>query len=181
VLALAVVAFWSLAEGFLFFIVADVPISFVALRYGIRRALVAALIAAPAAALGGLAMVLWTQADPAAADRALILLPGIDGGTIHTACHHWIEDDYLAMAEGAFGGVPYKPFAHAYGLDPTGSLAAFFAGSVAARLPRFMLMALVVGLIGRWLEHRLAWRWRLAILAGCWTGFYGWYFAVMPR
>lgn len=179
-LALAAVVLWSLAEGFLFFIVADVPISVIALRYGVRRGVVAALMAAPAAALGGLAMVLWTQSDPDAAKAALIALPGIDASSVLNASYRWVDDSYLAMAEAAFAGQPYKLFAHAHGLDPAGGPGTFIAGSVAARLPRFLLIAVIVGLIGRWLAPHLALRWQMATLGLCWAAFYAWYFSVMP-
>jgi hypothetical protein len=180
VLALAIVALWSLAEGFLFFIVADVPISYVALRYGIKRAVVAALLAAPAAALGGLAMLSWASGDSDLAGAMLEAVPGIDAQLLVDVRYRWTDGGYGAMAAGAFGGIPYKLFAFAAGLEPHGSTLAFFAGSVAARLPRFLLVALIVGLIGRWLEPRLALRWRLSLLGLCWTAFYGWYFSVMP-
>lgn len=179
-LALAVVALWSLAEGFLFFIVADVPISVIALRYGLKRAVVAALIAAMAAAVGGLVMVLWTQANPDGARAALNALPGINAAMIEGVAYRWYDMGYTGMALGAFAGVPYKLFAHAYALEPVGGLVIFVAGSVAARLPRFLLVAVVVGLIGQWLAPHFALRWRMAILGLCWTAFYAWYFSVMP-
>lgn len=179
-LALAAVVLWSLAEGFLLFIVADVPISFVALRYGVRRGAVAALIAAPAAALGGLAMMAWTTADPDGARAALIALPAIDAALVDDIAGQWGRGNHGAMLAGAFQGIPYKLFAHSAALAGQSSYAGFFIGSVAARLPRFLLIAVITGLIGRWLRPRLRLRWRIAVLAACWTAFYAWYFSVMP-
>lgn len=176
---LALVAGWSFAEGCLFFLVADVPISWIALRHGWRRALLAAMLAAPMAALGGLAMATWTAGDPQSARAALVALPAIDAALIDDALHRWQSGGYVAMAQAAFAGVPYKLYAHAQGTDPHGGAASFVTGSIAARLPRFVLMALAVATIGRWLRPRTTLRQRALLFAAGWATFYAWYFAAM--
>ncbi len=177
---LALTAGWSFAEGLLFFLVADVPISWIAVRHGWRRALTAALVAAPAAALGGLVMALWASRDAASAQAALAALPGIDSRMIGQVAQRWAQGGYGAMAGGAFTGTPYKLFAFAQGTTPQGSAILFLAGSVAARLPRFVLVALGVSAIGHAASRWLSLRARLALLALCWLAFYGWYFSTMP-
>ena len=62
---------WGVAEGLLFFVVPDVVISAVALAKGWRAGLVACLLAAAGASLGGGAMYLWSQASPEAALAAV--------------------------------------------------------------------------------------------------------------
>jgi len=177
---LALTAGWSFAEGLLFFLVADVPISWIAVRHGWRRAVTAALLAAPAAALGGLVMALRASRDAASAWAALAGLPGIDSRMIGQVAQRWAQGGYGAMSSGAFTGTPYKLFAYAQGISPQGSAILFLAESIAARLPRFVLVALGVSAIGHAASRWLGLRTRLAVLALCWIAFYGWYFAVMP-
>ena len=100
----------------LLFIVADVPISAVGLRYGAKRALLAALIAALCAALGGLAMFHWAASDPAGSRAAILALPGITPALFDSASADWRAHGFLAMTMGAFEGVPYKIYAHAAGV-----------------------------------------------------------------
>ncbi len=177
---LALTAGWSFAEGLLFFLVADIPISWIALRHGWRAGLKAALIAAPSAALGGLAMALWANGDAASAHAALVALPAIDGRMIGAVAGRWAEGGYAAMAQGAFTGTPYKLFAYAQGTAPQGHAILFLLGSIAARLPRFVLIALGVSAISRGMSRWLSLRTRQWLLALSWLGFYGWYFSVMP-
>lgn len=178
--AFAIVAIWAVAEGLLFFIVADVPISFVAVRYGWRRGLLAALIAALAATLGGIAAMHWGGIDPAGFRRVLIVLPAIDGAMIDQVKQDWAQGGYRAMLAGSFSGVPYKIFAAAAGQHPQGGLLAFIAGSLAARLPRFALVAVSVAVISRLFGRSLSLRARAVALGLFWIVFYGWYFSTMP-
>lgn len=175
---LALVALWAFAEATLFFIVADVPIMAVGIRYGLRRSLVAALVAAVVAAVGGLMMMEWATVAPNASRAAIERLPGIDAALFDEAAMEWPTYGWAAMMEGAFRGVPYKLYAHAAGVNGTG-MAPFFAASVIARLPRFVLLALLGSLIGPSLRRRLRPHvlWLLFVLA--WTVFYAGYFALM--
>lgn len=75
---LLIVAGWSFAEAILFFIVADVPISVVAARWGWRAGLKAALVGALAATVGGAVTYGWAAADPEGARAAILALPAID-------------------------------------------------------------------------------------------------------
>lgn len=179
-LALAVVALWALAEAMLFFIVADVPISYVALRYGWRSALRAALLAAAMAGLGGVLLLLWAQADAVQVYNLIVALPAIDAAMMRDAAVAFSDGGYWAMTKGSFSGVPYKLYAHAAASTPSGGLSWFFMASILARLPRFLAVALLVSAIGKWLEPRMSLRRRMALLALVWLLFYGWYFAVMP-
>ncbi len=82
------------------------------------------------------------------------------------------------MLRGSFGGVPYKLYAHAAGVEGAG-MAGFFLASIVARMPRFALVALVSGMAGprlrQWLGPRRIW----LVFALAWTAFYAWYFAAM--
>ncbi|MCK9541840.1 MAG: hypothetical protein M0R03_07405 [Novosphingobium sp.] len=172
---IAVVAIWAFAEALLWFVVADVPISAVGLRDGFGRAARASLVAALAAALGGLVMLHWAAAAPKASRAALDLVPGIGPGMIGEAAAAWEADGFVAMLAGAFAGVPYKLYAHAAGMAHA-EPAAFVLMSVAARLPRFLMVSALSAILGQWLRKWLDPRQMIATFAGFWVLFYYAYF-----
>ena len=176
---LLLVAGWSFAEAMLFFLVADVAISLVAVRHGWRPAVTAALVASLAAAAGGAATYGWAAADPAGAHAAILALPAIDEALIAATRERLAADGNIAMLWGSLSGVPYKLYALAAG-EGARPLLPFLLASPLVRLPRFLLVALATAGIGALLAKRLGMRARLIILAGCWALFYAWYFAVMP-
>jgi membrane protein YqaA with SNARE-associated domain len=175
---LVIVAVWALAEASLFFIVADVPISAIGLKYGVKRALLAALVATLAAAVGGEIVLAWSAADPEGSRAALAQVPAITPAVIDRAAADYARGGTLAMLAAAFRGVPYKLYAHAAGIAGSGA-ASFFLASCIARLPRFALVAVVFGWLGDALRPRFSSR-VIAItgLVG-WTSFYLLYFAAM--
>lgn len=179
---LAIVALWAFAEAVLWFVVADVPISWLAVRHGWRVGTMAALVAALAAVPGGAIVYLWAANNPEQLGSLYAALPGIDARLVADAAVGLQEHGYAAMLAGSFGGTPYKLYAAAAGsLTPVnGSLFVFLLISFFARVPRFLIVALgtaaLSAVLGRWLGMRA----RLAILVACWIGFYGWYFTAMP-
>ena len=173
---LSIVAGWSAAEAALFFLVADVPISWIAVRSGARAAILAAFVAALASMVGTAAILLWAGNDPAAAAAAMAALPGIDPATIAEAAdryHHGLH----AVLAGAFSGVPFKLFTLEAARQ--GGLGLLLASPL-LRLPRFLLVAILVAGISKVLERWMSRRARLALLAGMWLAFYAAYFSVMP-
>ena len=182
ILPLAIVALWAFAEAIVWFIVADVPISWIAVRHGWRAASIAAIVAALAAVPGGALLYAWTADDPGAVHRLLVALPAIDGAMIDRASRAYFEGGVNAMVEGSFSGTPYKLFAAAAGASspPDAQMAQFLIASFFARVPRFLIVALgtsaISAVVGRWLDMRK----RLIMLLGAWIIFYAWYFAVMP-
>jgi hypothetical protein len=176
---LLIAAAWAFAEAILFFIVADVPISAIAVRWGWRRGVAAAFVAALAAALGGVLLYAWAAADPAGATAAIAALPGLDSATIAATADQFAAHRYWAMLDGSISGVPYK----LYVLAAAGEgrpLIPFLLLSILFRLPRFLAAALVAATLSPLLSARLSMRARLGLLAGLWVAFYAVYFAVMP-
>jgi hypothetical protein len=171
---------WAFAEAILFFIVADVPISWIAVRHGWRAGLIAALVASFAAAAGGAFLYAWAIGDPAGARAMIAALPGIDGATIDATAAQFSNDGYWAMLSGSVSGVPYKLYALAAAGEGR-ALLPFLLLSPLVRLPRFAAAALVAAGISRLLSGRLSMRARLGLLAGFWIAFYAFYFSVMPR
>lgn len=177
ILVLAIVATWSAAEAAIFFLVADIPISLIAVRHGTRPAVIAAVVAALASTVGTLAVLVWGGNDPAGAAKVMAALPAIDPAMVAdaaTSYHH----GPLAVLAGAFSGIPFKLFAlEAAKQGATG----FLLLAPLVRLPRFLAIALLVGGISRLLKKRMTGRQRLILLALLWTLFYMAYFAIMPR
>lgn len=175
-LPLWMVAGWSAAESAIFVVVADVPISWIAVRSGTRAALLAAIVAAVAAVAGAAAVLVWAGSDPVGAAAAMASLPGIDPALIARAAQDY-HKGALAMLAGSFHGTPFKLYAleaanaHGYGLLLLAPL---------IRLPRFLAVALFVGGISHVLSRWMDVRQRLLLLAALWVVFYAFYFAVMP-
>lgn len=177
---LIVVAAWAFAEAVLLFIVADVPISALALQRGWGAGWRAALIAALFAAVGGLVTIAWARANPTGARAAIEALPGISRGMARQAALDWRSGGLGAMLSGSFSGAPYKLFAIAAAGDGTGP-ARFFVMSVLARLPRFLLVAALFAVIGRVLRPRLSARFIAVLFVLGWCGFYVWYFTAVSE
>jgi hypothetical protein len=174
-LLLAIV--WSFAEAILFFIVADVPISWIAVRYGWRRGAAAAVAAALAATAGGSLLYLWASADPAGAAEAVGSLPGIDQALIADTASRFRDEGYPAMFVGSLSGVPYKLYVLAAAREGREILSLLLLTPL-LRLPRFLAAAAAAALVGKTLSLWLSMRARLLLLAGFWLLFYGFYFAV---
>lgn len=177
---MVLVALWAFAEALLLFIVADVPISAIALHHGIRRAVMAALVAAVFAAFGGVVMLHWAASDPAGSRIMLESLPGISPALLDSAAAEWREGGAFAMLAGSFQGVPYKLYAHAAGIGGAG-VAMFFTASIIARLPRFLLIALAFGALRPQLKKRLPQRVIWVLFAAGWSLFYAAYFTSMSN
>lgn len=175
-LPLWIVAGWSAAEAAIFFIVADVPISWIAVRSGTRAALLAALVAALASVVGTLAVVFWAGHDPAGASATIAALPGIDPALISEAAIRYAQG-FDAVLAGSFSGIPFKLFA-LEAAKQGGILFVLLAPLL--RVPRFLAIALFVGGISHFLERRMDVRQRLGLLLILWIAFYAWYFSVMP-
>lgn len=181
-LGLAIVAIWAFAEAILFFIVADVPITYLAVKRGWRVAAIAAVVAAAAAVPGGAVVYLWVGHDPDGVYNLLLSLPAIDENLIANTTNALHHEGFAAMVAGSFSGAPYKLFAAAAGVlgPPDASMTSFLLFSFFARAPRFLIVGLgtaaISGLLGRWMGMRT----RLAALTLGWIVFYTWYFTVMP-
>lgn len=176
-LPLTIVAGWSAAEAAIFFLVADIPISWIAVRSGARAGMLAAVVAAIASVLGTLAVLVWAGQDPAGATRIMAALPGIDAALVAEAADRFNHGPCAILA-GAFSGIPFKLFAlEAAKQDALG----FLLLAPLLRLPRFLAVALFAGTVSRLLEGRMAVRQRLLLLAGLWVLFYAFYFSVMPH
>jgi membrane protein YqaA with SNARE-associated domain len=168
-------AIWGVAEATLFFIVPDVLITFAVVRFGLRRGLVLAVVAAAFASLAGLGMWFWGHNDPAAARHVMLLVPAIGPDLLARAAREVAHGWPLHLVTGAMTGVPYKLYAveaGARGINPV----LFVPMSFVARLTRFAVTALLLA-AGRWLllkVNRPNWVYPMWALA--WFATYAFYF-----
>jgi hypothetical protein len=176
-LPLWIVAGWSAAEAAIFFIVADVPISWIAVRSGTRAAMLAAVVAALASVVGAAAVLFSSGHDPAGVAATMAALPGIDPALIEEAARSYHAGP-LAILAGSFSGTPFKLFSLEAAKE--GSFL-FLLLAPLVRLPRFLAIALLVGGISRFLQRWMTVRQRLTLLLALWVAFYAWYFSMMPH
>jgi hypothetical protein len=174
-LPLWIVAGWSAAEAAIFFLVADVPISWIAVRSGTKAAILAAITAALASVAGAAAVLLFAHRDPAGAAATMASLPAIDPGLIARAAADY-HRGALAMLAGSFSGTPFKLYALEASKGPDYGL---LLVAPFIRLPRFLAVAIFVGIVSRQLEPWLDVRRRLVLLLLLWVLFYAFYFSAM--
>jgi hypothetical protein len=180
--ALDVAAFiWGVAEATLFFFVPDVLLSYIGLKRGVKAATRASIIAAIGATFGGVMMFLWSAADPAAARAAVLAVPAISTEMIARAADAMRGDWFGAMMIGPLSSTPYKVYAILAPQVGGTTLLPFALASVAARLPRFLIISIGVALIGRGLSRWLSARQLLWVLIGAWLLFYAVFFTLMPN
>jgi hypothetical protein len=171
---------WGVAEATLFFIVPDVILSYIGLRQGPRAAAIASLYAAIGASVGGAIMYAWSASHATAARKAVLAVPAISEAMAAHAERAMAENWFVATLYGPLTNTPFKLYAI---LAPHAgaALPAFALASIAARLPRFLIVSIGVALIGRGLSRWLSERQLLWVLIGAWLLFYVLFFARMPN
>ena len=180
--ALDIAAFiWGVAEATVFFIVPDVLLSYVGVKHGVKATVSASFIAALGAVVGGVIMYLWSTRDPASAREAVLAVPAIGEAMFARAADAMRDDWFFATVLGPLSSTPYKVFAVLAPHTDGAGLPEFALASVAARLPRFLIVSIGVALIGRGLSRWLSPRQLLWVLAGAWLLFYAVFFALMPN
>lgn len=171
---------WGAAEGFLFFIVPDVLIGWVALRHGFRAGAVACVLAAVGAGIGGAAMYGWSVRDPSAALNAVAAVPAVSTPMIvHASVAMDREGWFAAAFKGPVTSTPYKVYAL---LAPSkgATVWGFALGALPIRLPRFLLAAVAFAAI-RWLARgRIDDRWLITGFTAWWVLFYVWFWVAHP-
>lgn len=166
-------ALWGVAEGFLFFIVPDVLISFLAQRRGWREAMLASLAAALGAVLGVFLLWQWSASDAQTVRVLVEALPGIDAAMIEALREKLASHPLLpTLLIASIVGVPIK-IAAVLGPGLDLSLVEFLLVTPLARLPRFIAVGLGVFFLahlgGRWLSKEKM----TLLLALFWIVFYG--------
>ncbi len=169
---------WGVAEGTLFFLVADILISLAA-AFDPRRALKHIAAATLGSVLAGALMYGWAARDPTAAQHAVIGIPFVSSQMLTRA-----ESQYRSYGIGAIfiaplTGTPYKVYAVT---APTlVSEPAFLLDTLPARAYRFVLIWVIAGVGGAWLRssRKLTPSQLLAIHLSLWAVFYAIYWSVI--
>ena len=175
---LALLFAWGFAEATVFFVVADVAVSWIALRRGLKPALAAALAAAAGAVLGIALIYFWAVREPAAALALVDRVPWVTAELIEGMRADLTAHGVAAVLVAGVTGVPIKiaaALAPGVGIGP----ALFLAVGAAQRLERFVAVALLAALIARLLRGRLSERSLTALWTAFWVLFYALYWAVL--
>lgn len=174
VIWIAGAALWGIAEASLFFVVPDVLITFVVMRFGLRQGLLLCVVAAVFAAVTGYGMWLWGSHDAESARHAMLMVPAVGPDLLARAQDEIATGWPQHLVTGAMTGLPYKLYAveaGARGINPL----LFIPMSFIARLSRFVLTA-VSAAIGREIVTRFGRPdGRYVLWALAWIGTYGFY------
>jgi membrane protein YqaA with SNARE-associated domain len=178
--ALIVAFIWGLAEASIFFVVPDVIISFIALKYGARAALLASLLAVVGAMAGGSIIYFLGQADLEGLQKLFDQLPAIGPEVIGRAHHEiWSGSGALTLLLGSITGVPFKLYASEAGAFNM-PLWYFMLLTPLVRMPRFLMAGQITALIVKVAPARLL-RHKYKILASFWLVFYALFWSLAPN
>ena len=167
-------ALWGLAEATFFFFVPDILLTYIALKFGARRACMASVAAVFGATAGGVLMFLWGKHQFAFAMQAVDMVPAIGPGMFTLAASHLHDHGELGLFLGTSNGIPYKVYAvQAASIEI--DLWRFALLSLPARLYRFLIAALLSAGVAYLLRQWSA-RSRYLFLAVFWLITYGIYF-----
>jgi len=141
--------FWGFAEGTLFFILPDVPLSLAAL-YRPRRALLHLAAIVAGALLAGALMFSWAARSPAAR-HAVAHVPLVRPAMFQRAADDYRELGPSAVSLGPARGIPYKVYAV---LAPEHvSLRSFLIVTIPARAWRLLAVWLLFAVAGVFLRR----------------------------
>jgi membrane protein YqaA with SNARE-associated domain len=177
VIWIAASAVWAVAEATVFFIVPDVLLTAALLRFGFRRALLLAILAAGVASFAGLGMWFWGRHDAEAARRVMLMVPAIGPDLLARARGDIADNWSFHLVIGAMTGVPYK----LYGVE-AGAAAVnpwlFVPASFAARFTRFFLTVVAMAAGKELLAQLNQARWAYAAWGIAWFLVYATYFTI---
>jgi hypothetical protein len=140
---------WGFAEGTLFFILPDVPLSLTAL-YSAQRAFWQIWAIVAGALLGGSLMFSWSAQSPAAR-TAVARVPLISPAMFERVDRDFREYGVWGVSRGPLRGIPYKVYA--VEAPAHSSLWPFLVGTIPARLWRLLGVWLAFSLGGIVLRH----------------------------
>ncbi|MEP3045983.1 MAG: hypothetical protein ABJL55_07875 [Roseibium sp.] len=161
----------------MFFLVPDVLLTSLALK-SFKRAAIAALAAALAAAFGGLLIWLCAHWVPVETKNILLIVPGISETTFGTVKVLFAHGAFSGMLQGAFSGIPYKVFAAEAGFTGINPIL-FVILTPIVRLPRFLVLSLVAWSLSQAIGTRLAPMTKLLMTLALWCVFYIGYFSAI--
>jgi membrane protein YqaA with SNARE-associated domain len=169
---------WGIAEASFFFIVPDVLLTVLVLRWGWKKVLRVAVLVAMAAALTGVAMAIWGATDAAGAKAVLLQIPAVGPDLIARVAGEMGSPWWAVhVVAGAVSGVPYKLYAVEAGARHF-ALLPFVVVSLAARLARFCLSIAITAGAAHGLDRIGRGAWKAPLLALGWFAIYAVYFGI---
>lgn len=142
--------------------------------------MIAAVLAATGAMIGGSALYLVAARDPGAALAVVEKVPAVSPAMIAAARRDMAESGWLiASLKGPLTSTPYKVYAVLAAERGVGA-AKWAAAALPIRLPRFLLATLGFAVMGRLAEGRVSPRSRLGLFTLGWVLFYGWFWFSHP-
>lgn len=175
-----IAAAWGFAEATVFFIVPDLWLTVVAVRFGPHTAMRACGFALAGALAGGIVMYGFGSFDPIAARTMLDWVPAVGPAMIAGVHDSLASDGIVALLAGPLAGIPYKIYAVEAPHAGIGFLS-FLAFSVPARLIRFVATTILALVLSRLLAPYVSEPARLRLLLGVWAAFYLFYFVAVPN
>ena len=139
---------WGFAEGTLFFILPDVPLSLAAM-FRPRRALIHLAAIVAGALLAGAVMFSWAAHGPAAR-RAVVQVPLVTPAMFERAESDYRQFGIWAVSKGPLRGIPYKVYA-VEAPDHAG-LRSFLLVTIPARAWRLLAVWLAFAAAGMFLR-----------------------------
>lgn len=172
---------WGLLEATLLFMVPDVAISAVTLKYGLKKGVMAAFSAAIGAAIGGLIMFYWGINNLPFILSLIEKLPAISTQMIDKVAVQMSGDSpFRDMLLGSVSGVPYKIYA-SFGASAHINPLLLFLITPFVRLPRFLLVATGWAFFGQICDKYLKQaNIKFMVLIGFWVISYALYWTFMP-
>jgi len=170
---IALAFLWGFAEGTLFFILPDVPLSLAAMLRP-RRALIHLAAIVAGALLAGAVMFSWSDHGPAAR-HAVALVPLVTPAMFERAESDYRQFGVWAASKGPVRGIPYKVYA--VEAPEHSSLWSFLLISIPARIWRLLVVWLGFAAAGLGLRKLGRASLAPAIHALFWIGVYAVYWA----
>jgi membrane protein YqaA with SNARE-associated domain len=172
--------FWGFAEATLFFIVPDVFLCFVSIKYSLRQTFYLTLYALIGAITGGVLIYKLGINYPETVYKLIVSLPAIDTDMMNEVRNKLQQSALSQMFIGAVTGVPYKVFAFEAGQQLI-DLTCFILISIPARLFRWISIIVLVRLLILYLQKRYTAKQITKIFCVFWAIFYAVFFTLMPN
>jgi hypothetical protein len=172
-------AIWGFAEATLFFVVPDVIVGLIGLRYP-RKALAAGLAAVAGACAGG--AVVYLVGIEVGDDLRVVMdaIPAVDPEMLDRAREELLDRGGIAIVNGQSQGIPYKLYATEWSLQGW-ALATLVLWTITARAIRIVTFGVLMAVVGSVFRRRIEERprpWLLYYVAA-WMAFYVYFWLVL--
>ena len=173
-LVMLIAGFWGFAEATFFFLIPDILLTYLAIRFGLRKALLASIYAVCGAVFGGFLMYRWGVRSEEAALAFLDAIPAIGPEMFATVQGHLQDHGVMGLFLGSANGIPYKIYAVNAPAQAV-PFHTFLLMSFPARMYRFLIVCFLAASFG-YLSRSWPGHFRYGPLAVFWIVSYAIYF-----